>query len=164
MNATTSPPVFKLQDFEDVLAEQRQKKKDRKVATKELITSKAKAKSSQTVKEMYLSAGIDKHDFYTKMNKVKDFLSDGHSVRMAVVAKGKQRVNSGEGTHGLIRAVQEMVIQALEFVQQIHFPLESNTKGVSVLHKTVQIKSSDDQETPRVNPLRKEFTLVPKSK
>ena len=55
-------------------------------AKKKLKESKMQQKA-RSLKEMYLSAGIELRDFNTKMSKVKQFLASGHPVKISVLAK-----------------------------------------------------------------------------
>jgi len=71
VNGQSDPPVCKLDDFGSVLKKEREKEKEKKVHQK-----------ARTLKEMFVGAGIDPHDLGIKMNKVKEFLADGHPVKV----------------------------------------------------------------------------------
>lgn len=76
VNGNSKPAVCRVEDAGKVLMEKKKKAK--------ALRSSNRAKS---VKEMVVGGGIDTHDLEMKMNKVKDFLADGHSVRVQVLAK-----------------------------------------------------------------------------
>ena len=72
------PPVCRVQDFGKMLMEKKRKERDLRVKNKAMV-----------IKEMVVGAGIDVGDLTMKMNKVKDFLNDGHAVKIRVLAKKK---------------------------------------------------------------------------
>jgi translation initiation factor IF-3 len=68
--------VCKLGKFTEVLNQLKEKKKDSAIATR-----------ARTIKEMYLTAGIELRDFLTKMKKVNEMLCNGHPVKISIIAK-----------------------------------------------------------------------------
>jgi len=87
VNATSDPPVCKLESFVQLLGQAKKKAKD------SLAQQRLRA-----LKEMFLTAGIEPRDFAFKMEKVKQFLSGGHSVKVVIVHKtfkGKHRFKDG---------------------------------------------------------------------
>ena len=47
---------------------------------------RAKAKS-KAIKEIHVGCSIGPHDLEVKMNKVREFLDDGHPVRVSFISK-----------------------------------------------------------------------------
>ena len=76
VNAKASPPVAKLEDFGELMLEQKKKQKTKKAASK-----------VHSIKEMFIGAMISSHDLSYKLEQVKDFLATGHKVKVSVVAK-----------------------------------------------------------------------------
>lgn len=65
------PPVCKLEKISQVMLQAKEKEKKARLATK-------------SMKEMLIKAGIDPHDLQTKMRKVRQFLEDGHPVKLSL--------------------------------------------------------------------------------
>lgn len=73
------PPVCKMQDYGKYKYEQAKRAKQAK-------------KNSKTVKtkELRLSLKIEDHDLETKANKARDFINDGHKVKVSLRFKGRE--------------------------------------------------------------------------
>lgn len=71
-----NPPVCKLGKVSAVVSDLKKKEKEKRQHQK-----------SHSLKEMIMTVGIDKHDFDTKINKVKSFLKDGHPVKVTLFSK-----------------------------------------------------------------------------
>eukprot|EP01041_Mallomonas_annulata_P007051 gene7051-14350_t len=69
------PPVCKLENYGNVISELRKKEK---------LRTNDKPKG---MKEMFVGALIDPHDLDIKLNKVRQFLDEGHPVKVSVLAK-----------------------------------------------------------------------------
>lgn len=79
MAAQSTPPVCKIMDYGKFRFEKDKREKE--------------AKKKQTVvelKEIQLSCRIDVHDFETKANHAKKFLSQGNKVRVVLRFKGRE--------------------------------------------------------------------------
>lgn len=76
MNAKADPPVCKVEDYAQRLVVAKTREKEVKA------TQKARA-----LKEIFMTGGIEKRDFLTKMKKVNEFLTRGHPVKVTVVPK-----------------------------------------------------------------------------
>lgn len=123
VNGASDPPVCKLENYGQLLMSMKKKDKAKKA------TQKARA-----VKEIFIGAGIDPHDLGTKMNHVKEFLSNGHPVRIVVIAK-KQNLKDNP------LAVEEVTLKVLDSVE----------------------KFVSSAQQPTQTPMRSEFLLNPKS-
>ena len=79
MSAQAVPPVCKVMDYGKFRFEREQREKEAK-------------KKQQTVelKEIQLSCRIDTHDFETKVNHARRFLTDGNKVRVVMKFKGRE--------------------------------------------------------------------------
>lgn len=76
VNAKADPPVCKVEDFVKKVQDIKTKEKEVKASQK-----------ARSVKEMFMTGGIEKRDFLTKMKKVNEFLTRGHQVKVTVVPK-----------------------------------------------------------------------------
>ncbi len=76
---TANPPVCKIMDYGKFCFEKQKREKEAK-------------KKQQTVelKEIQLSCRIDTHDYETKLNHAKKFLSSGNKVRVVLKFKGRE--------------------------------------------------------------------------
>lgn len=71
VDATSIPPVCKLIDL--------RKRSLQRFKMKKEHTSKAKP-----MKEVFVSTSIDPHDLEVKMKRVRNFLQDGHQVKLSI--------------------------------------------------------------------------------
>lgn len=123
VDAKSDPPVCRLANFGQMLMEKRSKEKEKKTSQK-----------AKTLKEIYVSAGIDPHDLGIKLNKCKEFLEDGHQVKIVLTVTKVALSNNP-------LALDETTLKVLENIE--------NHVG------TVQ-------QPPGANPMRKDFLLNPK--
>ena len=79
MASQATPPVCKIMDYGKFRFERDKREKEAK-------------KKQQTIelKEIQLSCRIDTHDFETKANHARRFLSDGNKVRVVMKFKGRE--------------------------------------------------------------------------
>lgn len=74
-----NPPVCRIMDYSKYRYEQKKRAKEAK-----------KKQHVITVKEIKLSPKIDRHDFEYKLKHIKDFLEEGHKVKVSIVFKGRE--------------------------------------------------------------------------
>lgn len=67
-----------------------------------------KQKHRSKLKEVKFTIKIGEHDFQTKMNRVRQFLSKGDVVRVSIFFRGREIVHATRGRE-LLRRVQEQV-------------------------------------------------------
>lgn len=79
MNLEADPPVCKLESYGRILMEEREKERAQRASQR-----------AQVIKEVQVVLGIDRHDFETKINKIKDFLSSGHPVRLTFLPRRRR--------------------------------------------------------------------------
>ncbi len=73
------PPVVKLIDYKKLLYQIAKKERKEKAAAKKV-----------DLKEIRLTPFMAQNDYQTKLNRAKDFLSDGHKLRVTVKFVGRQ--------------------------------------------------------------------------
>jgi translation initiation factor IF-3 len=94
--------------------------------SKEKSEHKIKKEHKHDVKEIRFSPMTDEHDLVHKVNKVKEFLADGHEVLLALVCKRDQRKIYKFGVEKL-----NAVLQSLENINVI-FRKENFPNNVQV--------------------------------
>lgn len=77
-----APPVCRILDFQKYLYEQQ--KKDREAR---------KHQKQAQLKEVRFTPRIDDHDYETKLNHLKEFLTKKHKVRIRIVFRGRELAN-----------------------------------------------------------------------
>ena len=94
MAANANPPVVKLIDWGKY---QYQKMKEQSRAKK-------KAKSSE-LKQIRLGLKIGENDLNIKTRKIKEFLSEGHRVKIMIVFRGREMTHKEVGTELMNRII-----------------------------------------------------------
>ena len=86
MSAQATPPVCKIMDYGKFCFERDKREKEAR-------------KTQQTVelKEIQLSCRIDTHDYETKLNQAKKFLSSGNKVRVVMKFRGREMSHQAIG-------------------------------------------------------------------
>ena len=87
------PPVCKIVDFKKVIYEQKRRARESK-----------KRQKSVEVKEVKMRPAIDKHDYETKISHTREFLEEGHKVKVLFFYKGRERVHQ-ELAHRLLNRI-----------------------------------------------------------
>ena len=80
---TATPPVCKIMDFGKFVY------KLNKLAQKQRARQK-----KHEIKGIRLSVRTDKHDLETKIKKAREFLGDGHSLKVTLIFKGREIAHS----------------------------------------------------------------------
>lgn len=98
MSPNAEPPVCKIMDYGKFLYERTKKEKESK-----------KKRSTVELKEIKFSCRIDKHDFDTKLNHARRFLSDGNKVKMTIVFSGREMNHTDRG-YDLMANIKEALV------------------------------------------------------
>lgn len=64
-----------------------------------------KQQKSSRLKEVKFTIQTGEHDFQTKLARIREFLDEGHKVRVSVFFKGRQIIHIGKGEEILTRVV-----------------------------------------------------------
>ena len=80
------PPVCKIMDYGKYRFEQTKREKEAK-----------KNQHVVEIKEIRLSLGIDTHDFETKANHAKRFLTSGNKVKVSIRFRGREMAHTENG-------------------------------------------------------------------
>lgn len=80
------PPVCRIMDFGKFRFEKEKKLKEAK-----------KKQQKVDIKEIQLSCGIDTHDFETKLNHARRFISEGNKVKVSILFRGREMNHTSIG-------------------------------------------------------------------
>lgn len=94
------PPVCKIMDYGKYKFDAAKKEKEAR-----------KKQKTISVKEVRLSASIEKHDFETKMRNAVKFLKSGDKVKISVVFRGREMMHTHRGN--------ELLEQAMVLVDEV---------------------------------------------
>lgn len=97
ISPNASPPVVKIVDWGKF---QYQKMKEQQ-------RNKKNAKASE-VKQMRLGLKIGAHDLEIKMRKIREFLADGHKVKIMVFFRGREMAHQEIGHQLLAKIVEQL--------------------------------------------------------
>ena len=94
---TATPPVCRAMDYGKFCFEKQKREKEAK-------------KKQQTVelKEIQLSCRIDTHDYETKMNQAKKFLTSGNKVRVVMKFRGREMSHMAIGRDILEKFLEDV--------------------------------------------------------
>ncbi|MBE6700459.1 MAG: translation initiation factor IF-3 [Ruminococcaceae bacterium] len=98
MSPNAEPPVCKIMDYGKFLFERTKKEKESK-----------KKRSTVELKEIKFSCRIDKHDFDTKINHARRFLTDGNKVKVTIVFSGREMNHTDRG-YDLMSNIREALV------------------------------------------------------
>ena len=92
ISPNAQPPVCRIVDYGRYRYEQEKREKEAK--KKQVIVK---------VKEIQLSCRIEKHDFDTRVNQAKKFLTDGDKVKAVVRFKGREMTHTDLGREVILK-------------------------------------------------------------
>lgn len=92
------PPVAKIIDFAKFRYQQEKKERE----------AKKKEKRGTEIKEIWLTPFMAENDYQVKVGRIKEFLDEGHKVRIAVRFKGRQMGRSEFG-YQVVKKLEEDV-------------------------------------------------------
>jgi translation initiation factor IF-3 len=90
------PPVCRIMDYGKYRYQLQKKEKDAR-----------KKQKVQTLKEMKMRPKIDEHDYDFKVRAIKNFLEEGHRVKVSVFFRGREMSFLSKGEEVLKRVVEE---------------------------------------------------------
>lgn len=89
------PPVCRVMDYGKFCYERDKKEKENR-----------KKQQTVEIKEVQLSCRIEAHDFETKVNRAKKFLSEGNKVRVCLRFKGREMAHQDRGHEVIERFIE----------------------------------------------------------
>ena len=96
------PPVCKIMDFGKFRYDEGMKRKQAR-----------KSQQHQVVKEIKFHANVDPHDLETKMRKTREFLAEGHKVKLTLAYRGRENAHKDLGFEVMQRVIKELEGEAV---------------------------------------------------
>ncbi len=130
------PPVCRIMDYGKYRYQLQKKEKDAR-----------KKQKVQALKEMKMRPKIDEHDFDFKLKAIKNFLIDGHRVKVSVFFRGREMAFLNRGEEVLNRVIAECTeVGKCEGTPQ----MEGRYMRILLtpLSQGKQVKSNDKPEKP----------------
>lgn len=91
------PPVCKVMDYGKFKFEQAKKEKQAK-----------KNQSNVKVKEIKFHTNVEEHDYHTKIRHIRDFLDEGHRVKVSLMFRGRENAHQELGYEVVKRVVADV--------------------------------------------------------
>ena len=126
------PPVAKIIDFNKFLYQQKKKQKD----------EKKKAKASET-KEVRLGPFMSENDLQTVIKRAREFLTEGHKLRVVLKFKGRQIVHPEFG-HRITKKLTDAISDISKIERTPRFEGRQLVTILSVDKSNKKIKSENN--------------------
>lgn len=118
INGKINPPILRIGNYDKLLYEMKKNQKKNKQQVSQL-------------KEIMLTTNIAKHDLETKANKAKEFIADGHKVRVTLTMKGRELTRRAES--------QKSILEFIVMLEDVAVPegnlMENGNRTIVVLKK-----------------------------
>ena len=153
------PPVAKIIDYGKFLYEQKKRQHE---AKKKQVTVQ--------VKEMKFRPGTDDHDYRYRMERAREWLSEGDKVRAAIAFRGREMTHRELGAKILARLTQELsdiaeveVAPKMEGYQMftIFVPKKVKPEKKKQAGHTTDQPNSEEPEKKREPRIEKPVTATP---
>lgn len=95
INSRTDPPIVRIADFSKYMFELKKQLKQ-------------KNKKQPSLKEVQLSTNISSNDLQTKARKAKEFINDGHKVKVVLTMRGRELTRREESKKSIYTFIVEM--------------------------------------------------------
>lgn len=95
--AKADPPVCRITDLGKFKYEQTKRQREAR-----------KHQHANKLKEIKLRLNIDDHDYQTKLNRMKEFLGEGHKVKVSVFFRGRENARPEYGNALLARVAEDI--------------------------------------------------------
>ncbi len=94
---TAQPPVCRIMDFGKYKFELAKKDKEAR-----------KNQSTQKIKEVKFHTSVDDHDYAFKVRHIRDFLTEGHRIKISLIFRGREQAHTDLG-HKLMHRIAKDV-------------------------------------------------------
>ena len=118
INSTTTPPILRICQYDKFIYEQKKKEKSKK-------------QKPQTIKEIVLSVSIASNDLQTKANKAKEFIEEGHKVKVTLKMKGRELTRRDENK----RSMFEFINMLSDVAVAESMPKDESNRTIVILKK-----------------------------
>lgn len=116
INGKINPPIIRLANYSKYMYE---------------LKKQQKQKTPPSLKEVQLSTNISKHDLEIKANKAREFLKDGHKVKVVLTMKGRELTRKEESK----KCIYEFITLLEEVSIPESMPRDENNKSIVILKK-----------------------------
>lgn len=96
ISANADPPVCRIMDYGRYKYEQEKREK-----------AARKSNAATKVKEIKFHANVDEHDYQTKVRHLREFIADGHRVKVSLFFRGRENAHQDLGFDILNRVLRE---------------------------------------------------------
>ena len=130
------PPVCRIMDYGKF-----------KYAQKKKTAEARKHQGSMTIKEVKFRPKIEDHDFQTKVEHIKRFLSEGHKTKVTMMFRGREITHQDIARRILQRVVEDLKVSNLGTVEQM--PKLEGRNMTMVVTPTLKQQQPQPQQQPQ---------------
>jgi len=127
------PPVCRIMDYGKF-----------KYAQKKKTAEARKHQGSMTIKEVKFRPKIEDHDFQTKVEHIKRFLSEGHKTKVTMMFRGREITHQDIARRILQRVVEDLKVSNLGTVEQM--PKLEGRNMIMVVAPTLKQQTQPQQQ------------------
>jgi translation initiation factor IF-3 len=102
VSPNAEPPVCKIMDFGKFRYDEGMKRKQAR-----------KTQQRQIIKEIKFHANVDAHDLATKLRKTREFLAEGHKVKLTLAYRGRENAHKDLGFEVMQRVIKDLESEAV---------------------------------------------------
>lgn len=118
INEKAVPPIVKVCDYSKFMYERKKQMKQNQKVTSQ-------------VKEVQLTTNIGKHDLEIKANKAKEFINEGHKVKVVLTMRGRELGRREESK----RCLYEYIMLLEDVAVPESMPKDDSNKSIVILKK-----------------------------
>ena len=96
ISPTANPPVCKIMDYGKFKYDQEKKVKDAR-----------KNQSANRLKEVKYHVNVEDHDYQTKLRHIREFIEEGHRVKVSLFFRGRENAHQELGHEVLKRVIAD---------------------------------------------------------
>ncbi len=102
VSPNAEPPVCKIMDFGKFRYEEGMRRKQAR-----------KSQTRQVIKEVKFHANVDPHDLATKMRRIREFLGQGHKVKLTLAYRGRENAHKELGFEVVKQVIADLDAEAV---------------------------------------------------
>lgn len=116
INGKIKPPIIRLANYSKYMYE---------------LKKQQKQKAPPSLKEVQLSTNISNHDLEIKANKAREFIKDGHKVKVVLTMRGRELSRKEESK----KCIYEFITLLEDVSIPESMPKDENNKSIVILKK-----------------------------
>lgn len=97
VSPNADPPVCKIMDFGKFRYDESVRRKQAR-----------KSQTRQQIKEVKFHANVEEHDLQTKLRHIRDFLAEGHKIKLTLQYRGRENAHKDLGFVLMNRVIKEL--------------------------------------------------------